>query len=82
MFCLHMSSPKQNLQITKIMGLSIETAKKLKIYRTFMLYPESGQLSISRHVTTGNYNFFDTNCGTVPPHHMTEQCGAGTVVSH
>lgn len=28
MFSLHISSPKQNLRITKIMGLSIETAKK------------------------------------------------------
>jgi hypothetical protein len=57
MFCLHTSSPKQNLQITRIMRLSIETAKKLKMHRTFMLYPESGQLSISHHMTTGNYNF-------------------------
>jgi len=41
MFCLHISSPKQNLKITKIMGLSTETAKKFKMHRTFMLYNES-----------------------------------------
>jgi hypothetical protein len=52
------------------------------MHRTFMLYPESGQLSISHHMTTGNYNFWHLLVQCPPPPHMTEQCGAGTVISH